>query len=302
MPVHVVGNVCVDTTFRVDRFPQPGETLNAKGYLEGVGGKGANQAVAAVRTGADVRFFAPLGTDEAAAFIRAHLKDDLDLGRLSAKPMPSDRSMIFVKKGGENLIVSAVDCAADFDPLRESSFATMIVQGDILVMQGNLRPEITDACLRFAKTVGATTILNPSPLSGSVPDLSPVDIVIVNQGEALEITGDRDPERAARDLLHRGARAAIITLGADGCLLLLEDGTVDRLPAGEARVVDTSGAGDVFCGCLAGCLAKGWLLAQSARVAVAAAGLSVGRPGTLSSCPSRAELLILMNAMEAQSL
>ncbi|QND44998.1 ribokinase (plasmid) [Rhizobium lusitanum] len=301
MPVHVVGNVCIDTTFRVDRFPLPGETLNARDHSDGVGGKGVNQAVAAARTGADVRFFAALGTDLAAAFIRERLKGEFDLGGLSEKPLPSDRSTIVVNRDGENLIVSGVACAADFDPLRETGFAALLTSGDSLVMQGNLRATVTDACLRAAKVTGATTILNPSPLSGEVPDLTAVDIVVVNQGEAFEITGDPDPERAARDLLRRGAKAAIVTLGAEGCLLL-EGDTVDLIPAIKMAAVDTSGAGDVFCGCLAGCLMKGWTLAQSARLAVAAAALAVGRPGTLEACPSRAKLLKLMNIMEAESL
>jgi ribokinase len=301
MPVHVVGNVCIDTTFRVDRFPQPGETLNARDHADGVGGKGANQAVAAARTGADVRFFAAVGSDPAATFIRERLKDEFDLGQLSEKLLPSDRSTIVVNRDGENLIVSGIDCAADFDPLRETGLSALIARGDILVMQGNLKSTVTDACLRAAGAVGATTILNPSPLSGETPDLAAVDIVIVNQGEAFEITGDPDPERAARDLVRRGAKAAIVTLGAVGCLLL-GDGAVDLIPAVKVAVVDTSGAGDVFCGCLAGCLMRGWTLAQSARMAVAAAALAVGRPGTLEACPSRAELLKLMNTMEAESL
>src|SRR5438067_851264 len=112
MPVHVVGNVCIDTTFRVDRFPHPGETLNAISHVDGVGGKGANQAVAAARAGADIRFFAALGTDPAAAFIRERLKGEFDLGGLSEKPLPSDRSTIVVNRDGENLIVSGVACAA----------------------------------------------------------------------------------------------------------------------------------------------------------------------------------------------
>jgi ribokinase len=301
MPVHVVGNVCIDTTFRVDRFPHPGETLNAISHSDGVGGKGVNQAVAAARTGADVRFFAAVGTDPAASFMRERLKGEFDLGGLSEKSLPSDRSTIVVNRDGENLIVSGVACAADFDPLRETGLAGLIARGDILVLQGNLRAAITDTCLRAAKAAGATTILNPSPLSGVAPDLTAVDIVVVNQGEAFEITGHSDPKRAARDLLRRGAKAAIVTLGAEGCLLL-EGGSVDLIPAIKVAAVDTSGAGDVFCGCLAGCLMKGWTLARSARLAVAAAALAVGRHGTLEACPSRAELLKLMNTMEAESL
>ena len=302
MRVHVVGNVCVDTTFRLERFPQPGETLNASEHADGLGGKGANQAVAAARTGADVRFRSAIGNDAAGAWIRQQLSRDLDAAHLTTPPLPSDRSTIMVDARGENLIVTGADCAAAFDPLGDSGFVSSIERGDIMVMQGNLHPETTTACIRAARGAGAMTIFNPSPLAaGHAPDLSAVCLAVVNAGEATQLTGAGDAAAAARDLIRQGAGAAIVTLGAFGCLVADGEGRIDRIAAPEVAVVDTSGAGDVFCGCLAGCLASGIDLTAAARIAVHAAAISVGRAGTLGSCPDRREMKMLMETTEAKT-
>jgi ribokinase len=302
MRVHVVGNVCVDTTFRLDRFPRPGETLNAFEYAEGLGGKGANQAVAAARTGADVRFHAAIGNDAAAASISERLGRELDVSHLTTLPLPSDRSTIMVDTQGENVIVTGASCAAAFDPLADRDFAPSIKRGDILVMQGNLRAEVTSACLLAARGAGAMTILNPSPLAvGDLPDLSAVGLVVANAGEAAQLTGATDPAVAARALIGQGAAAAIVTLGAQGCLVADGKGRIEKIAAPIVAVLDTSGAGDVFCGCLAGCIAVGIDLAEAARIAVRAAGISVGRAGTLESCPDRREMKALMETTEAEN-
>ncbi|TPN45148.1 MULTISPECIES: ribokinase [unclassified Mesorhizobium] len=302
MRVHVLGNVCVDTTFRLDRFPRPGETLNASEHADGLGGKGANQAVAAARTGADVRFWTPIGNDAAGAWIREQLRRDLDTSHLTMLPRESDRSTIMVDARGENLIVTGASCATAFDPLAESGFAASIERGDIVVMQGNLHPNATTACLRAAHGAGAMTIFNPSPLAtGAMPHLSDVSLVIANAGEAAQLTGTGDPDAAARELIRRGAGTAIVTLGALGCLVADGEGRIERIMAPKVAVTDTSGAGDVFCGCLAGCLAAGMDLAAAARIAVRAAAISVGRAGTLGSCPDRQEMKTLMETTEAET-
>ncbi|ESW75427.1 ribokinase [Mesorhizobium sp. LSJC285A00] len=301
MSVHVVGNVCVDTTFRLERFPQPGETLNAAEHADGLGGKGANQAVAAARTGADVRFRAAIGNDPAGVWIAEQLSRDLDASHLAVLPLPSDRSTIMVDARGENLIVTGASCAAAYNPMADSGFTRSIARGDIVVFQGNLGPDITATCLKVARGAGAMTIFNPSPLAADhTPGLSDVSVVIANAGEAAQLTGAGDPAMAARDLIRQGAGAAIVTLGALGCLVD-NQGQIDRFAAPSVAVVDTSGAGDVFCGCLAGCLAAGMELAAAARIAVRAAAVSVGRAGTLESCPDRREMKLLMETTEAET-
>ncbi|ESY71476.1 ribokinase [Mesorhizobium sp. LNHC252B00] len=302
MRVHVLGNVCVDTTFRLDRFPAPGETLNASEHADGLGGKGANQAVAAARTGADVRFRAAIGNDAAGAWITEQLSRDLDASHLTTLQLPSDRSTVMVDARGENLIVTGASCAAAFDPLADGDFIRSVERGDIVVVQGNLDPDITTACLKVARGAEAMTIFNPSPLAaGNTPGLSDVRVAIANAGEAAQLTGMSNPDAAARELIRLGAGTAIVTLGALGCLVADGEGRIDRFVAPRVAVVDTSGAGDVFCGCLAGCLAAGMDLAVAARIAVRAAAISVGRAGTLGSCPDRREMKLLMETTEAET-
>jgi len=302
MRVHVVGNVCVDTTFRLDRFPQPGETLNASQHTDGLGGKGANQAVAAGRTGADVRFHTAIGNDAAGAWIREQLSRELDISHLAPLPLPSDRSTIMVDAGGENLIVTGASCAEAFDPLAYRGFTASIGRGDIVVMQGNLDPNVTAACLRLARGAGAVTIFNPSPLAAGLgPDLRDVCLVVVNAGEAALLTAAEEPAEAASALIRQGANAAIVTLGAQGCLVADGKGHIQRIAAPKVAAIDTSGAGDIFCGCLAGCFAAGTDLAKAARIAVRAAAISVGRAGTLQSCPDRREMQALMETTEAET-
>lgn len=293
MTLHVVGNVCIDTTFRLARFPRPGETLNADAAEDGIGGKGANQAVAARRAGAAVRLHAAVGEDAAADSIRRRLAaEGLDPHDLVRAEGPSDRSSILVDRSGENLIVTAAPRARGFDPLAARCLDD-IGETDILLMQGNLPPAATLACLALARRRGARTIVNASPLADAEAwHFDDVDVLVVNAGEAEALSGARDPAGAARRLRARAA-CCVVTLGADGALLAGEgrDAVAFAAPSVVAR--DTSGAGDVLCGVLAGFVARGRAVEDALGLAVLAAGLCVTRPGTLASCPSAAEIAAL---------
>ncbi|TIM36135.1 MAG: ribokinase [Mesorhizobium sp.] len=300
MHVHVVGNACVDTTFRVGRFPAAGETLNASSYTDGLGGKGANQAVAAARTGAAVTFWTALGKDRAGAWIRSRLDRELSDLEVSEFDLPSDRSTIVIEAGGENFIVSGVACSEAFDPIGQTALASRITFGDIVVCQGNLRGAAINACLRAAQENGARTVLNASPIdAAALPDFGLAEVLVVNRSEAKALTGERDMAEAADALAAKGAGTVVITLGADGCLVLDPDqeGSL-RLPAPYVEALDTSGAGDVFCGCLAGGLAKGMSVASGLEFAIAAAAIAVTRPGTFISCPSASEMAALIHQTE----
>ncbi|MGY5802231.1 ribokinase [Rhizobium sp. LEGMi12c] len=302
MRLHVVGNVCVDTSFRLPRLPRPGETLNATSAIEGLGGKGANQAVAAARSGADVRFWAPVGDDDIAEKMTRMLAGDLDVDRLIRLPLATDRSTILLEEGGENAIVSAVACAQGFDPIHQTDLAQTWRKDDILLMQGNLPWLATAVCLKLAKEAGLKTVLNPSPLSDvHVEDLADVDLVIVNQGEASALTGVETS--AAADLLFdKGGRSVVVTLGSKGSLVWdREDDAPLVLEAPESAAVDTSGAGDCFAGTLVGLLAQGKSLIAAARVATKIAAISVTRLGTLASYPSRAEFSEVIEISELEN-
>lgn len=292
MALHVVGNVCVDDTFYVERLPRPGETVNAVATMRGVGGKGANQAVAAARTGAEVVFRAALGADPDAVFVRAALTDELPLNGLVVLDTPTDRSTILVDRAGENVIVTAAASARAFDPTELSS---RLGRGDYLLMQGNLGTDVTKACLDMARDRGAMTILNPSPL-GASPALPEANIIIVNAVEAEALSGCPDPVEAVRRLSRGGTASAVVTLGAGGALCL-DRGARDaeHITAPAVTAVDTSGAGDVFAGVLSGCLARGLPFPAAVRTGVRAAAIAVTRRGTLAACPSRSEITALIH-------
>ncbi|TIQ21299.1 MAG: ribokinase [Mesorhizobium sp.] len=300
MHVHVVGNACVDTIFRVGRFPAAGETLNASSYADGLGGKGANQAVAAARTGASVTFWTALGNDRAGTWIRSRLDSELSDLEAIELDLPSDRSTIVVDAGGENFIVSGVACSDAFDPIAQTALSRRIAFGDILVCQANLRVAAIDACLLAAQQNGARTVLNASPVdAAALPDFGLAHLLVVNQSEAKALTGQDDMSAAADALAAKGAGTVVITLGAEGCLVLGPDrvGSL-RLPAPCVEALDTSGAGDVFCGCLAGGLAKGMSVVPALKFALAAAAIAVTRPGTMISCPSASEMAALIDRTE----
>ncbi|MEA3536671.1 PfkB family carbohydrate kinase [Rhizobium sp. CC-YZS058] len=289
MTIHVVGNVCIDNSFHLERLPQPGETVNAETASEGLGGKGANQAVAAARTGAAVTLWAAVGRDAAADRMQDLLSAELDDLRLSRLDLPSDRSVVLVDGLGENVIVTAAACANAFDPLREGALPSAFRRGDMLLMQGNLPSRTTADCLRQARAAGLFTVLNPSPLPLAGMELGSLSLLIANRPEAQMLTGEADPQAAARRLRALSIDHIVITLGGDGAFLLDGDASL-TIPAHPTDVVDTSGAGDCYTGTLAGLIHRGVPLARAAGVASAAAALSVSRPGTLAAFPTLADL------------
>ncbi|RFB88709.1 ribokinase [Rhizobium leguminosarum bv. trifolii] len=301
MTIHVVGNVCVDTSFRLERLPMPGETLNAAAAGEGVGGKGANQAVAAARTGASVTLWAPVGRDAAGDGMESVLSAEISELRLSRLDLPSDRSVILIDRHGENVIVTAPSCAEAFDPLRMCPVVSTWRAGDMLLMQGNLGVNVTAQCLKAAQAAGLFTVFNPSPLPAEELDLAAVSLVIVNRPEAEKLTGEANADRAAERLRAKGAATVIITLGSEGAFVL-EASSRRHIPAEKREAVDASGAGDCFAGTLTGLIAQGVCLPDAARLATQAAGIAVGRAGTLASFPTPAELAALIKIFKLENM
>ncbi|RUM23866.1 ribokinase [Rhizobium vallis] len=301
MTIHVVGNVCVDTSFRLERLPQPGETLNAAAAGEGVGGKGANQAAAAARTGACVTLWAPVGRDTTGDRMESLLSTEISDLRLSRLDLSSDRSVILIDRHGENVIITAAACAEAFNPLTMCPLTSTWSAGDMLLMQGNLGAGVTVQCLEAARGAGLFTVLNPSPLASDAPDLSAVSLLIINRPEAEALTGETSADRAADRLRARGAATVIVTLGSEGALVLDASSRL-HIPAEKREAVDASGAGDCFAGTLAGLLAQRATLADAARLATRAAGIAVGRAGTLASFPTSAELAALTKTMKLENV
>lgn len=265
----VLGNACRDIIYRARDLPQPGETVIATHAEYDLGGKGLNQAVTARRSGAEVRFIAPVGTDEVAQAIRKHLADEgIDADDMVVLEGRSDSSAIIVNASGENMIVSDTSCA---EAMRPGSL--MLHAGDALLLQGNLSREATADAIAAAKQAGAPVILNGAPFRFWMPPLAGgVDVLVVNEVEARQMGGHGPPIR-------------IVTLGAGGCLVHA-GGERRRISAPTVNVVDTTGAGDVFTGAFAASWISSHDVFGAAAFAIHAASDKVTRAGSLSAFPT----------------
>lgn len=288
--VLVLGNATLDVIQTVERLPRPGETLLSCGMLRCPGGKGLNQAVAAARTGASVSLAAPVGRDADAAFLAHELSREPGLEiAWRIVDATTDMSSIWVASDGENMIVSTAASAWRLTPEHARSLCADLTPSDILLMQGNLRADTTTAAVEAARARDACTVLNTAPISWDMrPIIGLFDIVIANEGEAAMVTGG-DLAAFWPTLRDRGVGTAVVTLGARGARLF-GIGEDSIIAAPRTRAIDTTGAGDVMVGTLVGLLAQGRDQRAAATTAVAAASLSVTRPGTMPSFPTREEV------------
>ena len=298
--VVVVGNCTLDLAFNLPRFPKPGESLLATGASQDLGGKGANQAVAAARSGADVTFCSAVGGDVQGAEIRTRLeREGVRSHHVAEVDASTDLSIIHVTPAGQNSIVSTHAVAASMEFGRVAPALQDAAAGDIMLMQGNLSLDLTRACMSEARRRGMTTVLNPAPIHYEFDDMWPlVDFAVPNEVEAEQLTNCAEPSAGAHRLLALGARQVIVTLGAAGALLA-RDGGIDTFEADPVDAVDTTGAGDVFCGVFAAGLGRGVDVSKGIRAAMRAATLSVTRPGTQRAFPSRSEIELMIQTAGA---
>jgi ribokinase len=292
--IQVIGNAAVDSVIRVNTLPQPGETILALGASENLGGKGANQAVAAARCGALVRLVAAIGDDAQGERIRATLAhEEVLTDGMALSSYGTDRCVIAVDRRGENTILSLVNAARNFDPIIELPVESWLAPGDFVIMQGNLSPRVTRDCLALAKSRGATTVLNPSPTYAAQDyDWTLVDLVLVNRGEGNELAGD-GADHPARTLCEKGAGAVVVTLGREGATFF-SPGDAFCIAAPRVTAIDAVGAGDVFCGVMVAAKVLGHSWRQALAAATGAASASVGRRGVLASFPSREEMATIL--------
>jgi ribokinase len=274
-------------------------------FALGPGGKGSNQAVAAARAGAQVKMACKLGDDTFGQLARKTWADagiDASLTRNSVTPTGAAAILIDEVRGENGIIVVPGACftitAEELDAMADA-----IRSAHIFLTQLEMPVEIVERGMKIAREAGVTTILNPAPAPPApLPDsmLALADYVVPNESEAAILTGlpvetIEQAELAAAALQKRGARNVILTLGARGALVRTEDGDsaiVDAFNAGP--VVETTGAGDAFCGGFAAALAEDIPLLAAVRFGCATAGISVTRPGTAPSMPKRAEIDVLL--------
>ena len=307
--VLVLGSINTDLTLRLPRLPAPGETLLGGEFLSGPGGKGANQAVAALRAGAEVVLVAAVGDD---AFGRGALEgyrgEGIDVGYVRVVPgIASGVALIFLGGDGENMIGVAPGANARLTPEDVDRLPDALFDPAAVLLAGLEVPlETVKRGVLRARSAGMTVILNPAPADPALLGLDVlrhVDVLTPNRGEAraltgLPVDGPADATRAAEALRGLGPKAVIITMGSEG-YLLAADGVTIRGAAFPAEAVDTVGAGDAFNGVLAAGLAEGRPLAEAARRAAAAAALSVTQPGAQAAMPDRREIDNMIGAQSA---
>lgn len=289
--VVVVGSINVDFVVSVLRLPVAGETVAGGSFGRFGGGKSANQAVAAARLDAAVSFVGAVGDDEiGSAAIDELAAEGIDVSCVARKEGPTGVALIVVDAVGENQIAVASGANGSLDPDHvASALGALLVDTPGIVLLGHEVSElVVVAAAHVAAEAGWPVVLNPAP-ARSLPDV-PLAVLTPNASEAAELTGCDDPEDAARALVTQTGAAALITLGADGALLLEPGGDAVRLPAKKVDVVDTTGAGDTVNGALAAELAAGRPLAEAARFALAAAAVSTTAPGARAGMPRRDEV------------
>jgi len=293
--VVVLGASLMDMNLRLDRLPVPGETRLGSSFFTATGGKGANQAVAARRAGAEVVFLSAFGGD---AFGRAmrdrYFAEGIDLRHVHfVESEESGVALILVGDDGENLIGVAMGPNARLTPNYIDNLPAEIFEAPGVFLASLEVPiETVDRAIDRAKAGGMTIVLNPAPaasLLGVNVILAKIDILTPNQSEAETLAGPDISGRSVEALRGLGLSRFVLTLGSKGCLVV-EGDRETSIAAHPVDPVDTVGAGDAFNGALAAAIAEGLDLVQAATRAVAAGAIAVTRPGAQGALPSREEI------------
>jgi ribokinase len=299
-PILVAGAINTDLVASVERAPAAGETVTGHSFVIFGGGKGANQAVAARRAGANVALLGAVGSDDFGAARLAELRaEGIDLESVAVRDgIASGVALITVEAGGENRIAYipgttltlTVDDAVD---------AFRRVDPGILLATLELPLGALEALFRIAHELGRQTILCATPEPERAQPLLPdTDVLVVNRGEAAALLGTSAEDRdLLQRLMHVGPSNVLLTLGNDGVAALVADELV-RQPAFDVDVVDTTGAGDAFTGALAASLAEGRSMMDALRRGLAAGGWAVTKEGAQASMPHREAIEAMVRRLE----
>lgn len=290
--IAAVGSYNHDMSVTVPSLPVPGETASGENFQEYAGGKGSNQAIAAARSGGDVAFVGCVGDDRFGEAARAlWAEEDIDATVRSAETA-TGVALIHVDEAGENAIAVASGANDELDAETVQLADGNLAASDVFLSQLEIPLEAVTEGVAIATDAGAEVVLDPAP-PRDLPDdlLARVSVLTPNESEVRLLAGydpeaDVDDETAARRVLDRGPDAVVVTLGADGALVVSDDGTDEVAPV-AADVVDTTGAGDAFNGAFAVARAEGKPLVEATEHGVAAGALACTERGVVPSLPER---------------
>jgi ribokinase len=294
----VIGSLNADLVVRAPRFPAPGETISGEDLAIIPGGKGANQAVAAARQGASVAMLGRVGDDSFGPTLVQNLEDNhVDTAHVETDESATGTAIIVVDSSGQNSIVLSPGANGKVTPADVD--AVSFQDADILLLQLEIPLETVIHAASVARQNGLRVILNPAP-ARRLPDslLADVDILIPNESElgllsGLPVTDVASAGSAARVLLAKGVKTVIVTLGAEGALIVTNE-IVQHSPAFKVDVVDTTAAGDAFIGGLAAALLKGMPLEGAVHFGNASGALAATKFGAQPSLPTVEEVNQLM--------
>ncbi|HIW72023.1 MAG TPA: ribokinase [Candidatus Levilactobacillus faecigallinarum] len=296
--VTVLGSLNVDTTLRLARMPQPGETLSTENKSSAAGGKGANQAVAAARAGATTRFIGKVGNDEAGRFMVESLGNDgIDTSAIvTDKTVGTGSAFILLDEAGQNSILVYGGSNQQIKAEEVLAVEDEIAKADFLIAQFETPQAATLAAFTVAKQHGVTTILNPAPAAAIDPAILKVtDLVVPNETESAVLTGIEVTDVASMDanadkFREMGVKNLIITVGSKGAYYNTTDGS-GFVPAFKVKAVDTTAAGDTFIGALSSQLKPDLSNIETALTfAQRASSLTVQGLGAMPSIPTLAEI------------
>ena len=285
--IAVIGSINMDLTAAAERHPEKGETVSGRDLQYLPGGKGANQAVAAARLGGDVSFFGCVGDDVFAERLLENLKTNgVDTGNIRRVTGESSGIAMITVAEGDNTIVVVPGANGAVTPDYLESVRDAILASDILLLQNEIPPEAVLHAIDIGSKAGKVILYNPAPFAPLSPDvMEKISYLTPNEHEAaLLFPGEELPR-----LLQRFGGKLIVTLGEDGAAAW-SDGKMIRIPPRPAKVVDTTGAGDTFCGAFAYALANDFPMERALRFANAAASLATEGYGAQSSMPTLAEV------------
>ena len=293
----VIGSSNTDMTAKTHALPRPGETVLGGVFTMGAGGKGANQAVAAQRLGGEVQFICKVGQDLFGDNAVSQYKaEGLDVSGILRSSLPSGVALIYVDDHAENCIVVASGANGDLSEADIDLSREAIVNCGILLLQLETPiPSVLKAA-KMAHEAGATVVLNPAPACPLPEELFRyIDLFIPNETElstfsGLPVDNAEQAQQAAAAMQEKGVGKIIVTMGSKGALIC-ESGPATFVPAHKVKAVDTTAAGDTFCGALCVALSEGKDLKAATEFATAASALTVQRMGAQNSIPFRKDII-----------
>ena len=292
MSILVIGSVNVDTTYNLENFPKPGETISSLSKSRSVGGKGANQAIACKKLGGDVKFLACVGNDVDADFIFKNMKEyGVDTTNIIKKDVDTGTALINVDKTGQNEIVldHGANYAITIQDIDDN--IELLDECDILILQMEIPQEVNEYAIKKAKEKGVFVILNPAPSEFEVENiLDKVDLFVPNENEILRYSTKDNLEEAANELLDKNLKAVIITLGENGSEYFSKAENVKQ-DAIKVNVVDTTSAGDSYIGAMAVMLDKKKSIKEAMEFATKVSSKTVTKKGSGESIPTIDEIM-----------